>query len=81
MTLIHCTGISDEAWRHIAESETRVTLATTSDQQIGLADGLPPIQKALDHGIRPSLSADVEIALAGDMFTQMRTTVTQRTRR
>lgn len=79
VTLIHCTALSDDAWRHIAASGTRVTLATTSDQQIGLADGLPPIQKALDHGIRPSLSADVEISLAGDMFTQMRTTlVTQR---
>ena len=79
VTLIHCTALSDEAWRHIAGSGTRVTLATTSDQQIGLADGVPPIQKALDHGLRPSLSADVEICLAGDLFTQMRTTlVTQR---
>ena len=79
VTLIHCTALSDDAWRHIARSGTRVTLATTSDQQIGLADGVPPIQKALDHGIRPSLSADVEISLAGDLFTQMRTTlVTQR---
>jgi cytosine/adenosine deaminase-related metal-dependent hydrolase len=30
------------------------------------------VQKALDRGIRPALSVDVEIALSSDMFTQMR---------
>jgi hypothetical protein len=34
------------------------------------------IQDALDHGIRHCLSGDVEVCLAGDMFTQMRTTLT-----
>jgi cytosine/adenosine deaminase-related metal-dependent hydrolase len=79
VTLIHCTDLTDEAWRLIASSGTRVTLATTSDQQIGIGSGRPPIQTVLDLGLRPSLSADVEIALAGDMFTQMRATLaTQR---
>jgi cytosine/adenosine deaminase-related metal-dependent hydrolase len=31
------------------------------------------VQVALDHGIRPSLSVDVETQMTGDMFTQMRT--------
>ncbi|KXF54721.1 hypothetical protein AXA44_05700 [Rhodococcus sp. SC4] len=79
VTLIHCTDLPDEVWRMLAASGTHVTLATTSDEQIGIATGLPPIQTALDHGIRPSLSVDVEISLAGDMFTQMRSTLmTQR---
>jgi cytosine/adenosine deaminase-related metal-dependent hydrolase len=34
--------------------------------------GVPPVQEALDHGIRPSLSVDVETQQPGDMFTQMR---------
>jgi 5-methylthioadenosine/S-adenosylhomocysteine deaminase len=72
VTLVHCTDMSGEAWRLIADSGTRVTLAPTSDEQLGLADGIPPIQQALDAGIRPSLSVDVEIALSSDMFTQMR---------
>ncbi|MGC2787909.1 MAG: hypothetical protein WA397_29580 [Roseiarcus sp.] len=37
---------------------------------------MPVIQDALDHGIRRVLSGDVEVCLAGEMFTQMRTSVT-----
>lgn len=72
VTLVHCTDMSSEAWRHIAGSGTRVTLAPTSDEQLGLADGVPPVQRSLDAGVRPSLSVDVEISLSSDMFTQMR---------
>jgi cytosine/adenosine deaminase-related metal-dependent hydrolase len=76
LTLIHCNDMPDEGWRLIAQAGTKVTLATTSEQQLGLGSGVPVIQGALDHGVRPSLSGDVEVCLAGDMFTQMRTTVT-----
>ena len=38
--------------------------------------GMPPIQQALDAGIRPSLSSDVETTMAADMFTQMRAVFT-----
>ena len=72
VTLVHCTDMSDAAWRHIADSGAHVTLAPTSDEQLGLADGVPPVQRALDSGVRPSLSVDVEISLSSDMFTQMR---------
>jgi cytosine/adenosine deaminase-related metal-dependent hydrolase len=33
---------------------------------------MPPIQKFLDRGLKPSLSVDVETNVPGDMFTQMR---------
>ena len=72
VSLVHCTDMSDTAWQLIADSGALVTLAPTSDEQLGLADGVPPVQKALDFGIRPSLSVDVEIALSSDMFAQMR---------
>lgn len=76
LTLIHCNDMPEEGWRLIAEAGTKVTLATTSEQQLGLGSGVPVIQEALDHGICPCLSGDVEVCLAGDMFTQMRTTLT-----
>lgn len=76
ISFIHCTDLSDEAWAHLKENECGVTLAVTSDEQIGIAGGDPPIQKSLDMGIRPSMSVDVEIALASDMFSQMRAVLT-----
>ena len=76
LTLIHCNDMPAEGWRLIADAGTKITLATTSEQQLGLGSGVPVIQDALDHGIRPCLSGDVEVCLAGDMFTQMRTTLT-----
>jgi cytosine/adenosine deaminase-related metal-dependent hydrolase len=47
-----------------------VSLAIPIEMQMG--HGMPPIQKALDVGIRPSLSVDVETNQPTDMFTQMR---------
>lgn len=72
ITLIHMTAMSDRSWQLIADSGTAVSLTPTSDAQIGILDALPPIQKALDFGIRPSLSVDTEATLSSDMFTQMR---------
>ena len=33
---------------------------------------MPPSQKCLDRGLRPSLSVDVETNVPGDKFNQMR---------
>jgi 5-methylthioadenosine/S-adenosylhomocysteine deaminase len=41
-----------------------------------MGHGLPPIQEALDHGIRPSLSSDVDATMAQDPFTIMRAAFT-----
>jgi cytosine/adenosine deaminase-related metal-dependent hydrolase len=38
--------------------------------------GMPPLQTALDHGIQPSLSVDVECNMTADMFSIMRATFT-----
>ncbi|RPE27160.1 cytosine/adenosine deaminase-related metal-dependent hydrolase [Streptomyces sp. Ag109_O5-1] len=72
VTLIHSTGLTPEAWRAMGESGTTVALAPTSDAQIGLETAIPAVDEALSVGIRPGLSIDVEVALASDMFTQMR---------
>jgi cytosine/adenosine deaminase-related metal-dependent hydrolase len=41
-----------------------------------MGHGMPPIQKFLDRGLRPSLSVDVETNVPGDMFNQMRSVLT-----
>lgn len=73
LTFIHCLDLSDDAWRLMADHGVNVSIPTTSDAQIGIWESVPAIQKALDFGIRPSLSVDVEVVLGADMFIQMRT--------
>jgi cytosine/adenosine deaminase-related metal-dependent hydrolase len=69
---IHCTQLSDTAWKMIADSGGKVSIATAIEMQ--MRHGMPPIQRALDHGVTPSLSVDVETNMAADMFTVMRAT-------
>ena len=71
---IHCTELTETAWKMIADSGGKVSIATAIEMQ--MQHGMPPIQRALDHGIRPSLSVDVETNMAADMFTVMRATYT-----
>ena len=72
VTLIHATGLTPEAWKVVGRTGTTVALAPTSDAQIGLETAIPAVDEALSVGVRPGLSIDVEVALASDMFTQMR---------
>jgi 5-methylthioadenosine/S-adenosylhomocysteine deaminase len=69
VTCIHCTRLLDEEWRLLADTGAGVSIAAPVEMQMG--HGVPPVQAALDHGIRPSLSVDVETQMAGDMFRQM----------
>src|SRR5690606_35031349 len=58
-------------WRLIAATGGHVSIAAPIEMQMN--HGVPPLQQALDHGIRPSLSVDVETEMPGELFTQMRT--------
>jgi 5-methylthioadenosine/S-adenosylhomocysteine deaminase len=71
---IHCTHLSDEAWRLLKDTGARISIAAPIEMAMG--HGLPPIQDALDHGIRPSLSSDVDATMAQDPFTIMRAAFT-----
>jgi 5-methylthioadenosine/S-adenosylhomocysteine deaminase len=71
---IHCTELTDEAWRVIRDSGGRVSLAPPIEMAMG--HGIPAVQQALDHGVRPSLSSDHGDAIAQDFFTIMRTVFT-----
>lgn len=71
---IHCTQINEAAWRLIADSGGHVSIAPAIEMQ--MRHGMPPIQAALDHAIRPSLSVDVECNMTADMFSIMRSAFT-----
>jgi 5-methylthioadenosine/S-adenosylhomocysteine deaminase len=40
--------------------------------EMAMGHGMPGIQGALDHGVRPSLSSDVDVSMTQDPFTIMR---------
>jgi cytosine/adenosine deaminase-related metal-dependent hydrolase len=74
VTYIHCPSLPAEAWKRIAGTGGHVSIAAPIEMEMG--HGVPPIQEALDHGIRPSLSVDVETQMPGEFFTQMRSVFT-----
>jgi cytosine/adenosine deaminase-related metal-dependent hydrolase len=69
-TYIHCCYFSEEEWRLVADSGGTVSIAPQVETQMG--HGWPPVMKAIEHGLRPSLSIDVVTTVPGDMFTQIR---------
>jgi 5-methylthioadenosine/S-adenosylhomocysteine deaminase len=71
---IHFTNASDAQMRRI--KDTGGSLSIACPIEMAMRHGMPPIQQALDAGIRPSLSSDVETTMAADMFSQMRSVFT-----
>jgi cytosine/adenosine deaminase-related metal-dependent hydrolase len=69
-TYIHCTTLSDDEIQMVADTGGTVSLSAPVEMMMG--HGMPPIQRFLDRGLRPSLSVDVETNMPNDMFTQMR---------
>ncbi|MGK3994133.1 amidohydrolase family protein [Sorangium sp. So ce1024] len=74
LELIHATGISAASWQAIADSGANVSLAAPIE--MAMRHGMPPIQAALDVGVQPALSTDVECTMTADFFTQMRSVFT-----
>lgn len=54
-------------------ADTGGTISLSAPTEMMMGHGMPPIQKFLDRGLRPSLSVDAETNMPNDMFTQMRT--------
>jgi cytosine/adenosine deaminase-related metal-dependent hydrolase len=69
-TYIHCCTLNDTEWKLIKDTGGTISIAGYIEMLMG--HGNPPIQRALDHGIRPSLSVDVETTGPNDFFNQMR---------
>jgi 5-methylthioadenosine/S-adenosylhomocysteine deaminase len=70
-TYVHCCELNDTEWKLIKDSGGTVSIAGYVEMLMG--HGNPPTQRALDFGVRPSLSVDVETTVPTDFFTQMRT--------
>lgn len=71
---IHMTGMSELAWKAAADAGAHISLSVPIEMT--MRHGMPPIQKALDLGMQPSLSSDVECTMTADPFTQMRSAMT-----
>ena len=70
-TYIHCCTLNDAEWKLIKDTGGTISIAGYVETLMG--HGNPPTQKAIDMGIRPSLSVDVETSVPNDFFQQMRT--------
>ena len=72
VTLVHHT-VDDADLAAIAASGASVSLAPSSEMATG--HGAPPIQELMDRDVRPGLGVDLERMAPGDMFAQMRQTI------
>ncbi len=72
VTFIHATRWQDQpkAWEIVRDRGAHVSIANLIEMQ--MRHGMPPFQLALDHGILPSLSPDVETNMTTDPFSLMR---------
>jgi 5-methylthioadenosine/S-adenosylhomocysteine deaminase len=72
VTFIHATRWPDPstAWDIVRDRGAHVSIANLIEMQ--MRHGMPPFQQALNHGILPSLSPDVETNMTTDPFSLMR---------
>jgi cytosine/adenosine deaminase-related metal-dependent hydrolase len=73
VTFVHHTALDDADVRAIAEAGAAVSLAPSAEMASGY--GSPPIQELMDRDVRPGLGVDHERVAPGDMFAQMRQTI------
>jgi 5-methylthioadenosine/S-adenosylhomocysteine deaminase len=67
---VHCNTLDDRNFRRLADNDCKVSSSPETEIQMGM--GHPVIRRALQFGMRPSLSCDVISSNSGDMFSQMR---------
>jgi 5-methylthioadenosine/S-adenosylhomocysteine deaminase len=73
VTLVHCTHLDDADLDAVASAGASVSSTPSAEMAEGV--GSPPIQALVDRGIRPGLGVDSERTAPGDLFAQMRTTI------
>ena len=67
---VHCNSLTDHEFDLLARAGAKVSSSPETELQMGM--GHPVIRRALDRGMKPSLSCDIVSLNSGDMFTQMR---------
>lgn len=73
VVVAHCSGLDAADLDTIGTSGVSVSVAPASEMAGGR--GTPPIQELIDRGIRPGLGVDDERVAPGDMFAQIRATI------
>jgi 5-methylthioadenosine/S-adenosylhomocysteine deaminase len=73
VTLLHCSELDDADVDAIVTSGAAISLAPSSEMADGL--GAPPIQSLIDRNVRFGLGVDAERVTPGDLFAQMRATI------
>jgi 5-methylthioadenosine/S-adenosylhomocysteine deaminase len=73
VTLVHHTALDDGDVDAIAASGASVSLAPSNEMAEGT--GPLPIQQLIDHDVRPGLGVGDERLTPGDLFAQMRATI------
>jgi 5-methylthioadenosine/S-adenosylhomocysteine deaminase len=73
VTLLHHVRFDEPDLDAIVSSGASVSVAPSSEMAGGL--GSPPIQQLIDRDIRPGLGVDDEQLAPGDLFAQMRATI------
>jgi 5-methylthioadenosine/S-adenosylhomocysteine deaminase len=73
VTLVHCSHLDEADIAAIASSGASVSLAPSTEMTRGF--GPPPIQLLIDRDIRPGLGVEDERLAPGDLFAQMRATI------
>ncbi len=73
VVVAHCSEFDAQDLDTLAASGASVSLTPASEMAGGR--GSPPIQELIDRNIRPGLGIDDERVAPGDMFAQMRATI------
>jgi len=63
-------GSPSKAWEIVRDRGAHISIANLIEMQ--MRHGMPPFQEALNHGILPSLSPDVDTNMTTDPFSLMR---------
>lgn len=72
-TLVHHAAVNEADLEAVASSGAAISLTPASDMAAGV--GSPPIQELIDRDVRPGLGIDDERVSPGDLFAQMRATI------
>ena len=67
---VHCNTLDDRDFDRLAAADCKISSSPETEIQMGM--GHPVIDRALERGMRPSLSIDIASGNSGDMFSQMR---------
>jgi cytosine/adenosine deaminase-related metal-dependent hydrolase len=69
----HCSGLSPEAWKVIADHGVNVNVCGRSDTSYLVGPATPPVAEALAHRVPTGISMDTEVGYGIDAFAEMST--------